>query len=252
MKVGNGVRICPWSCIGEGPHGVEPCRSGSGETPTVNLRPNNAQGPYSGYNGLYDPSRSQGAITPALCWSHVRRQFFELADIAANARRGKKAPAISPVALEAVKRINALFDIERGTNGLSAEERLRIRQEQSAPLLADLKEWLRDERSRLSRSASVAKPIDYMLRRWDRFAHFIDDGRVCLTNNAAERALRGPQHRGVPSARQFSHRGCRRGAARLPVDLSPIPGPGESIGSAPTGGNDQHCLCLADGDVTLT
>ena len=120
-----------------------------------------------------------------------RRQFFELADIAANARRGKNAPAISPVALEAVKRIDALFDIERAINGLRAEERLRVRQEQSAPLVAALEAWLRDERSRLSRSASVAKPIDYMLRRWDRFARFLDDGRICLTNNAAERALRG-------------------------------------------------------------
>ena len=62
---------------------------------------------YSGYNELYDPSRSQGAITAALCWAHARRQFFELADIAANARRGKNAAAISPVALAAVKRIDA-------------------------------------------------------------------------------------------------------------------------------------------------
>ena len=116
---------------------------------------------YSGYNGLYDPSRAPGAITPALCWSHARRQFFELADIAANARRGKKAPAISPIALEAVKRIDALFDIERAINGLSAEERLRVRQEQSAPLVDALEAWLREERSRLSRSASVVKPIDY-------------------------------------------------------------------------------------------
>ena len=146
---------------------------------------------YSGYNELYDPSRSQGAITAALCWAHARRQFFELADIAANARRGKNAAAISPVALAAVKRIDALFDIERDINGLSAEERLRVRQEQSAPLLAALEAWLREEHSRLSRSASVAQPIDYMLKRWDRFARFIEDGRVCLTNNAAERALRG-------------------------------------------------------------
>jgi hypothetical protein len=72
---------------------------------------------YSGYNELYDPSRSQGAITAALCWAHARRQFFELADIAANARRGKNAAAISPIALEAVKRIDALFDIERDING---------------------------------------------------------------------------------------------------------------------------------------
>src|SRR5207247_4797758 len=117
-------------------------------------------------------SRSQGAITAALCWAHARRQFFELADIAAHARRGKNAAAISPVALAAVKRIDALFDIERDINGLSAEERLRVRQEQSAPLLAALEAC--EEHSRLSRSASVAQPIDYMLKRWDRFARFIE------------------------------------------------------------------------------
>ncbi len=93
--------------------------------------------------------------------------------------------------METVKRIDALFDIERDINGLSAEERLRIRQDKSVPLLAALGAWLREERSRMSRSASVAQPIDYMLKRWDRFARFIDDGRICLTNNAAERALRG-------------------------------------------------------------
>jgi transposase len=146
---------------------------------------------YDGYNELYDSSRSHGAITSALCWAHARRQFFELADIAANARRGKNAAAISPIALEAVKRIDVLFDIERDINGRGVEERLRVRREQSAPVLAALEAWLREERSRLSRSASVAKPIDYMLKRWQRFARFIDDGRVCLTNNAAERALRG-------------------------------------------------------------
>ena len=146
---------------------------------------------YGGYNALYAPSRKPGAITPALCWAHARRQFFELADIAANARRGKNAAAISPVALEAVRRIDMLFDIERAINGLAADERLRIRKQQSAPLLAELETWLREQRSRMSRSASVAGPIDYMLKRWDWFARFIADGRVCLTNNAAERALRG-------------------------------------------------------------
>jgi len=165
---------------------------------------------YSGYNGLYDPSRIPGAITPALCWSHARRQFFELADIAANARRGKKAPAISPVALEAVKRIDALFDIERTVNGSSIEERLRVRQEQSRPLVDALETWLREERSRLSRSASVAKPIDYLLRRWDRFTPFLSDGRICLTNNAAERALRGF----ALGRKSWLFAGSERGAAR--------------------------------------
>ena len=146
---------------------------------------------YSGYNQLYDPSRVPGPITAAVCWAHARRQFFELADIAANARRRKGAAAISPVALEAVKRIDALFDLERPINGLAADERLRVRQMDGAPLVTALEAWLRQERSRLSRAASVAQPIDYMLKRWDDFARFLDDGRICITNNAAERALRG-------------------------------------------------------------
>ncbi len=164
---------------------------------------------YSGYNGLYDPAREGGTVTPALCWAHARRQFFELADIAANARRGKQAPAISPIALEAVKRIDALFEIERSINGLSASERLRVRQEQSAPLVASLKAWLGEERSRLSRSASVAKPIDYLLKRWDRFTGFLQDGRICLSNNAAERALRG-----FVGRKSWLFAGSERGADR--------------------------------------
>jgi len=71
-----------------------------------------------------------------------------------NARRAKNAPAISPVALEAVKRIDALFDIERAINGLDAEQRLRICQQQSAPILAALEALLREERSRLSRRSN--------------------------------------------------------------------------------------------------
>jgi transposase len=168
---------------------------------------------YSGYNELYDPSRAPGPITAALCWAHARRQFFELADIAANARRGKSAAVISPIALEAVKRIDALFDIERGINGQSAEQRLRVRQEQSAPLVAALEAWLREQRSRLSSASSVAAPIDYMLRRWDRFTRFLDDGRICLTNNAAERALRGF----ALGRKSWLFAGSERGADRAAV-----------------------------------
>ena len=98
---------------------------------------------------------------------------------------------ISPIALEAVKRIDVLFDIERAINGLSIEDRLRVRQDQSKQLVDEPGAWLREERSRLSRSASVSGPIDYILKRWDRSARFLTDGRICMTNNAAERALRG-------------------------------------------------------------
>jgi transposase len=168
---------------------------------------------YGGYNELYDTSRPQGPIMSALCWAHARRQFFELADIAANARRGKNATVISPIALEAVRRIDALFDIERTINGQSAEERLQVRKERSAPLLAALEAWLREQRARLSNSSVVAKPIDYMLRRWDRFARFIDDGRICLTNNAAERALRGF----ALGRKSWLFAGSERGADRAAV-----------------------------------
>jgi transposase len=146
---------------------------------------------YGGYNGLYDAARPAGAVTAALCWAHARRGFFELADITAKAWRGATSSPVSPIALEAVKRIDALFDIERGINGIAPEERRQARHERSRPLVDDLKAWLANHRATLSRSSPAAKPIDYMLKRFDRFAAFLDDGRICLTNNAAERALRG-------------------------------------------------------------
>jgi len=150
---------------------------------------------YSGYNDLYLADRSPGPVRSALCWSHARRKFFELADIAGNARKNKPAHDISPAALEAVKRIDAIFDIEREINGLDAGTRLAARQERSRPLVEDLHLWLLDERARMSKHNSVAKAIDYLTLpkadRWAAFTAFLDDGRICLTNNAAERALRG-------------------------------------------------------------
>jgi transposase len=146
---------------------------------------------FAGYNRLYGADRQPGRITDASCWAHSRRKFFVLADIAANAKRGKNAPPISPLALEAVKRIDALFDLERAINGQSSEQRLAARRAHSAPLVTELEAWMRTERARLSRHNPVAKAMDYMLKRWESFTVFLRDGRVCLTNNAAERALRG-------------------------------------------------------------
>ncbi len=145
---------------------------------------------YAGYNPLYAGGRSPGPVTEAACWAHSRRKFFELADIAASKRR-KDPPAVSPLALEAVKRIDVLFDIERGIVGESADQRLAVRKELSGPVLAALREWMQAERAKLSKHSPVAKAMDYMLRRWEPFARFLDDGRICLTNNAAERGLRG-------------------------------------------------------------
>ena len=149
---------------------------------------------YGGYNDLYRANRNPAPVLSALCWSHARRKFFELADIAGNVRKGKPAHEISPVALEAVTRINALFDIERGINRLPAAARLEARQRLSRPLVEALHDWLLAERARMSKHNPVAKAINYLFEkagRWDAFTRFLDDGRLCLTNNAAERALRG-------------------------------------------------------------
>jgi transposase len=149
---------------------------------------------FSGYAKLYEANRKPGPLIEAACWVHARRPFFVMADVAADARRkaqGQTTSAISPLALEAVRRIDALFDIERSINGQSAERRRAVRQELSAPLVADLERWLREQRPKLSRGNDLAKAMDYMLKRWPAFTRFLDDGRICLSNNAAERALRG-------------------------------------------------------------
>jgi len=150
---------------------------------------------YGGYNDLYLADRSPGPVRSALCWSHARRKFFELADIKAIARKGKKvAEEISPIALDAVTRIDAIFAVEREINGLSAAARHEVRQQRVAPLVHDLHDWMRAERARMSKHNPVAKAINYMLDekgRWEAFTTFLEDGRLCLTNNAAERALRG-------------------------------------------------------------
>ena len=150
---------------------------------------------YGGYNGVYDAARKPAPVASALCWSHARRKFFELADIKATAKKGRRvAEEISPIALDAVKRIDAIFDAEREITGLSAAARLEARQRLVRPMVEDLHDWMRSERARMSKHNPVAKAINYMFDedgRWEAFTRFLDDGRICLTNNAAERALRG-------------------------------------------------------------
>jgi len=149
---------------------------------------------YSGYGALYAAQRQPAPVLEAACWAHARRKFFVLADIAASARRkaqGKAPAVISPMALEAVQRIDALFEIERAINGQDVDQRQAVRQQLSAPLVAELQAWMALQRAKLSRGNDLAKAMDYMLRRWTAFSRFLGEGRICLTNNAAERALRG-------------------------------------------------------------
>jgi transposase len=172
---------------------------------------------YGGFEPLFDPKRKAMPITPAFCLAHARRGFFELADIEKAAREGKGKP-VSPIALEAVRRLDALFEIERAINGRGADERRAVRQERSKPLLDDMHAWLLRERESLSRSAEVLKPMNYMLKRWDDFVRFLDDGRICLTNNCAERALRGI----ALGRRNWTFAGSQRGADRAAIMLTMI------------------------------
>ena len=143
-----------------------------------------------GYGKLYEADR----IAEASCCAHARRPFFIMADLEAHARRkagGKSSPPISPIALDMVRRIDALFEIERGINGLTADQHQAARQTLSAPLIADMEAFMRAERPQLSRGNDLAKAMDYLIKRWPSFTRFLDDGRICLSNNAVERALRG-------------------------------------------------------------
>jgi len=98
---------------------------------------------------------------------------------------------VSPIALEAVRRLDVIFEWERSINGLPPAQRLAVREKEIAPIVEAFEVWMRAERARLSRHAEVAKAMDYMLKRWTAFTRFLADGRICLSNNAAERALRG-------------------------------------------------------------
>jgi transposase len=144
---------------------------------------------YAGFIRLYAADRRGGPITEASCWAHGRRKFFELADVAAKARG--QLSVLAPLAVEAVRRIDAIFDIEREINGRSIAHRLAVRCERVAPLVTELEAWMQAQRTKLSRHSDVGKAMDYMLKRWATFTRFLEDGRICLTNNAAERALRG-------------------------------------------------------------
>jgi transposase len=135
---------------------------------------------YSGYNALYEAARKPAPIKEAACWAHWRRKLFD------HAKDAK-----SPIAAEAVRRMDEIFACERTIVGKPPDVRVAVRKETMAPQVEDLRIWLTEQRTKLSAKTDLAKDINYGLSRWVEFTRFLDDGRVCLTNNAAERALRG-------------------------------------------------------------
>jgi hypothetical protein len=154
---------------------------------------------YAGYNKLYLADRKPGPIREAACWAHARRPFFAMADIEANARRkatGKKEIPLSPIAMEIVRRIDALFAIERSIDGKSEEERLAIRQSSSPPLVDALASYMREQVAKLSRGHDLAKAMQYMLKRWSAFTLFLwvhglgDNGVMTFTDFGIENLVK--------------------------------------------------------------
>ena len=121
----------------------------------------------------------RGDVQLAFCWSHMRRNFYELA-----------APGPAPIAGEALKHIAEFYTIEKDIRGRSAEERRLVRQQKSRPLAEAFVRWLRAKLALISQKGKLADAIRYALSRWDGLTRFIDDGRIELDNNVVERSIR--------------------------------------------------------------
>jgi transposase len=134
---------------------------------------------YAAYKQFRGEGRDGSHPTLVFCWSHVRRGFYDLA-------KGGAAP----IATEALARIAALYRIEAGIRGTSAEDRLAARQAESRPLVLDLRAWFEMQMTRLAARGPTADAIRYALNHWDGLARFLEDGRVDLDTNTVERAIR--------------------------------------------------------------
>ena len=130
---------------------------------------------YAGFERLYEGGR----IQEAACWAHVRRKFYEIHE-----------SSRSPVAAEALARIGKLYEIEEVIRGWPPDERQAVRQARAGPLLEELKGWLEATLAKVSSKSALAIAIRYALTRWAALVRYLDDGRIEIDNNAAERSLR--------------------------------------------------------------
>ena len=148
---------------------------------------------YTGYNPVFDPDRAVGPATKGYCWVHGRRNFYDLTSADFQNRLKNKSSKVrleSEPAEVIVLKIDELMEVEETIRGRSSAVRLGVRQQRSAPLVAELKDLFDSMMKNLSKQSELAKAIKYMLRRWDGFTTFLEDGRVCMTNNLAEQGMR--------------------------------------------------------------
>jgi transposase len=130
---------------------------------------------FAGYAPLYET----GSVREAACWAHVRRRFYDIHQAQA-----------SPIAGEALRRIGALYEIERDIRGKAPESRQAQRQARAGPLLGAMREWMEINLQSLSKKSKLAEALRYALTRWRALSIYIDEGRIEIDNSAAERALR--------------------------------------------------------------
>ncbi len=153
---------------------------------------------FSGFDGLYEGGR----VVEAACWAHARRKFYDL-----------HAATKSPLAAEALGRIQALYAIEGQIRGRPPDERQQVRQARAGPLLEGLKQWLQATLATVWAKSELAGAIGYALKRWTALTRYRDDGAIEIDNNAAERALRAP----VLSRKNFPFAGADSGGERAAV-----------------------------------
>lgn len=135
---------------------------------------------YKGYSKLYEPDAAgKPRFREAACFAHWRRDFHDI-------WKANK----SSIAREALDRIGQLYDIEREIVGKPADVRRAVRQEHSKPKLDALRVWAEMQLTRIPVKGDLASALRYGLGRWPAFCLFVDDGRVAIDNNPAERAVR--------------------------------------------------------------
>ena len=153
---------------------------------------------YGGYDHLFFP----GGATEVACWAHVRRKFVD-------------AEATDPVlAKQAVDRIRALFQIEDAAKDLGDAARAEMRMARARPLLQELHAWLELAGTQSLPKSPLGKAIGYARNQWSALLRYTEDGRLSISNNAAERALR-PFALGRKNWLFFQREGGGRTAATL-------------------------------------
>jgi transposase len=136
---------------------------------------------YAGFNTLYapDPKTQVQRLAEVACWAHARRKLYDV-----------HVATTSPAAKEALERIAELFQIEADIRGRGPADRLAARQQRTVPKLEALKAFLDHTLAKISAKSSLAGAIRYATSRWRALSRFTTDGRLEMSNNAAERAIR--------------------------------------------------------------